>query len=106
MPFKDRRQAGRALAELLGGFGSDDPVVLALPRGGVVVGAEVADGVGAPLDVVVVRKLHTPDTPALGLGAIAEDDVQVLLGTMLYEAGLSPIGIAPIVAAERAELAQ
>jgi putative phosphoribosyl transferase len=70
--FGDRRDAGRALAAAL----RDDavvrvPVVLGLPRGGVVVAAEVAAALGAPLDVVLVRKLGLPEQPELAMGAIA-----------------------------------
>jgi predicted phosphoribosyltransferase len=71
--FADRRDAGRALAERLAdslGDGSD-VVVLGLPRGGVVVAAEVADALGAALDVLVVRKLGLPWQPELAMGAIA-----------------------------------
>jgi len=71
--FADRREAGRALgAELLGRLGpSPETVVLGLPRGGVVVAAEVAAALGAPLDVLVVRKLGLPWQPELAMGAIA-----------------------------------
>jgi len=69
--FADRRAAGRALGEELAGTVSGDVVVLGLPRGGVVVAAEVAAVLGAPLDVVVVRKLGLPWQPELAMGAIA-----------------------------------
>jgi putative phosphoribosyl transferase len=70
--FADRRDAGRALAAALRQDGGlDDPVVLGLPRGGVVVAAEVAAALGAPLDVVLVRKLGLPGQPELAMGAIA-----------------------------------
>lgn len=74
-PYTDRRDAGRALGERLAahfpGDGSADVVVLGLPRGGVVVAAEVAAVLGAPLDVLVVRKLGLPGQPELAMGAIA-----------------------------------
>jgi putative phosphoribosyl transferase len=70
--FRDRRDAGRQLAELLVPLGLTDPVVLALPRGGVPVGAEVARRLGAPLEVFVARKLGAPGRPELGIGALAE----------------------------------
>src|SRR4051794_3868825 len=71
-PFADRRDAGRALgAELARRLGGAAVVVLGLPRGGVVVAAEVAAALGAPLDVVVVRKLGLPWQPELAMGAIA-----------------------------------
>jgi putative phosphoribosyl transferase len=82
MRFADRAEAGRGLAEALERFRDDDAVVLAIPRGGVVVGAEVARHLGAPLDVVVPRKLRAPGNPELGMGAVAHgvrvlDDVLI-----------------------------
>jgi erythromycin esterase-like protein/predicted phosphoribosyltransferase len=77
--FRDRRDAGRALAELLRHHeGRDDVVVLALPRGGVPVGYEVATALGAPLDVFIVRKLGVPGHEELAMGAIASGGVVVL----------------------------
>ena len=71
--FADRRQAGAALADRLGHHaGRTDVVVLALPRGGVPVGAEVARALTAPLDVFVVRKLGLPGQPELAIGSIDE----------------------------------
>ncbi len=76
--FRDRAEAGAALAQLLVQFRDEDPVVLALPRGGVPVAFEVARALDAPLDVIVVRKLGVPFQPELGMGAIGEDGVRVL----------------------------
>ncbi len=70
-PFADRRAAGRALAERLGPEGLTSPLVLGLPPGGVLVAAEVAAALGAPLDVLIVRKLGLPGQPELAMGAIA-----------------------------------
>src|SRR4051794_22768332 len=70
--FRDRRDAGRQLAELLVPLGLTDPIVLALPRGGVPVAAEVARRLEAPLEVFVARKLGAPGRPELGIGALAE----------------------------------
>ena len=70
--FSDRRDAGRRLARLLRDHADDKPVVLALPRGGVPVAAPVAIAFGAPLDVVVVRKLGVPGQPELAMGAVVE----------------------------------
>lgn len=70
--FKDRRDAGRRLAQALAPLGLDEPLVLALPRGGVPVGFEVAEALGAPLDIVLVRKLGAPDFPEFGIGAVAD----------------------------------
>ncbi len=72
--FADRREAGRALAVALTAYKDGDAVVLALPRGGVPVGYEIARALAAPLDVIVVRKLRAPDEPELGLGAVVDGD--------------------------------
>jgi len=71
MRFTDRVEAGRLLGQRLREERLDDPVVLGLPRGGVVVAAEVADALGAPLDVLVARKLGVPWQPELAFGAVA-----------------------------------
>lgn len=70
--FHDRADAGRRLAALLQHLKGKDPVVLALPRGGVAVGREVARGLGAPLDIVLVRKIGVPWQPELALGAVSD----------------------------------
>ena len=106
MPFRDRRDAGRALAERLRDLQSRPSVVLALPRGGVVVGAEVAGGLGAPLDVLIVRKLRTPGESELALGAIGEDGVRVINTELLEESGVTEQGLAEIVASEEHALEQ
>jgi putative phosphoribosyl transferase len=76
--FEDRVDAGRRLAALLERLRGPDLVVLGLPRGGVVVAAEVARALGAPLDVLVVRKLGHPTQPELATGALGEEGVRVL----------------------------
>ncbi len=70
--FKDRIDAGRKLALLLEKYRLLQPLVLALPRGGVVVGAEVARELGCDLDALLVKKLRAPDNPELALGAVGE----------------------------------
>jgi putative phosphoribosyl transferase len=76
--FSDRIEAGQALAEALHDFSDgDDVVVLALPRGGVPVGFEVARGLNAPLDVIVVRKIGAPGQQELAMGAVASGGVIV-----------------------------
>jgi putative phosphoribosyl transferase len=72
--FSDRRDAGQRLAAELLRYKDQQPVVLALPRGGVPVGYEVARALGAPLDIMVVRKLGAPGQPELGLGAVVDGD--------------------------------
>lgn len=76
--FEDRADAGRQLAVCLAPLRGQDPVVLGLPRGGVVVAFEVAVALSAPLDVLVVRKLGHPGQPELAMGAIGEGGVRVL----------------------------
>ena len=71
--FDDRVEAGQQLARALEGFRASNPLVLALPRGGVVVGAEIARQLGCQLDVLFVKKLRAPDNPELAFGAIGED---------------------------------
>ena len=69
MPFQDRRDAGRQLGRRMAPLAGRDVVVLGLPRGGVPVAAEVALAMGAPLDVILVRKVGVPDRPELAMGA-------------------------------------
>jgi putative phosphoribosyl transferase len=79
MPFfKNRTEAGKRLAESLSDAAGGDVVVLAVPRGGVVVGYEVARALKAPLDVVITRKIGAPDNPELAIGAVAEDGTYLL----------------------------
>jgi putative phosphoribosyl transferase len=78
--FLDRREAGRRLAEELVGRDWRDPVVLALPRGGVPVGFEVAKALQAPLDILLVRKIGAPGHPEFGIGAVVDGkDPQVVI---------------------------
>lgn len=104
--FRDRREAGSALAEELTAFGSLTPVILGLPRGGVVVAAEVAKALRAPLDVILVRKLGVPYQPELAMGAIGEDDVRVLDRALIAAAGLSEREVEEVERRERDNLAE
>ncbi len=102
--FADRSDAGRRLAEVLQDYRGRDVLVLGLPRGGVPVAAEVARALGAPLDVLVVRKLGVPEQPELAFGAIGEDGVRVLNDAVVRRTGLGEKEIGAVEAAERAEL--
>lgn len=104
MSFRDRRDAGERLAEELLGLDLDDPIVVGLPRGGVPVAAAVAERLGAPLDVILVRKLGVPSQPELAMGAIGEDDVRVLNEEVLDMTGVSEASLEAVERAERAEL--
>jgi len=72
LPFRDRRDAGRQLGEAVAALELEDPVVLALPRGGVPVGFEVARALAAPLDILLVRKIGAPGHEEFGIGAIVD----------------------------------
>lgn len=102
--FADRAEAGRRLVTRLEHLRGEPVVVLGLPRGGVPVAAEVAQGLGAPLDVAVVRKLGVPFQPELGMGAIGEDGVRVVNWGIVRMAGVSDRELAEVEARERAEL--
>jgi predicted phosphoribosyltransferase len=106
--FHDRAHAGRELAghlRILQEKGLlPHPVVLALPRGGVAVAREVARELGAPLDVMVVRKIGAPFHEEYGIGAIAGDDEPLYDERALRRLGLTEAELAPVVARERAEL--
>ncbi|MEJ6023307.1 phosphoribosyltransferase [Ramlibacter sp. PS4R-6] len=103
LPFADRREAGRVLAERLAHLqGHEDLLVLALPRGGVAVGYEVARALHAELDVFIVRKLGHPGHEEYAMGAIASGGVQVMNADAGF--GVSPREVQEVVARERAEL--
>ncbi|NBE92592.1 phosphoribosyltransferase [Nonomuraea sp. KC401] len=104
MLFADRAEAGALLAERL--RDAHDPVVLALPRGGVAVAVPVARRLGAVLDVLVTRKIGYPGQPELGVGAIAEGGEPVFDLTLLRRLGLTPESVSDVVAQERRELAR
>lgn len=103
--FSDRHEAGRLLAEALVTYpGRDDVVVLALPRGGVPVGFEVARALEAPLDVIVVRKLGTPGHEELAMGAIASGGVTMTNEDVLGKVYVDAEEFDRIVDRERGEL--
>src|SRR5262245_3187716 len=88
-PFHDRRDAGRFLAGKLKHLASNDPIVLALPRGGVPVAYEIATELNAPLEVFVVRKLGLPVHEELAIGAIASGSVCVLNSDVIRGLGVT-----------------
>lgn len=104
--FRDRDDAGHVLAEAVLGLAIDDPVVLALPRGGVPVAAAVARALAAPLDLVVVRKLGAPWQPEYAIGAIAEDGVRVIEASAARSLSISDEALADVEADEHSELAR
>jgi putative phosphoribosyl transferase len=102
--YTDRADAGRRLGGLLESFRTASPLVLGMARGGVPVARQVALTLGAPLDVVVVRKLGHPRQPELGLGALGEDDVRVVNEDLVSRLEVPPAVIARVAAAESVEL--
>ena len=105
LPFADRGSAGRELAQALRGYrGRADLLVLALPRGGVPVAAEVARVLDAPLDLMLVRKLGVPGQPELAMGAIASGGIQVLNPRIASALAIDEQTIDRVAAAEGREL--
>ncbi|MEU7766606.1 phosphoribosyltransferase family protein [Nocardia sp. NPDC049190] len=106
MLFDDRRDAGRRLAARLKYLRDENVVVVGLPRGGVPVAYEVARALGAPLDVIVVRKLGVPHQPELAFGAIGEGDVQVINDVVVADVRLAREEMAAVEHHEREELSR
>lgn len=77
MLFKNRTEAGQKLAELLSDYASEDVIVYALPRGGVILGAEIAKTLHAPLDLIITRKIGHPSNPEYAVCALAEDGAPI-----------------------------
>ena len=104
--FRNRVDAGRHLAQVVraAGLGGDRTVVLGLPRGGVPVAAEVGLVLGAPLDVIVVRKLGVPFQPELAMGAIGEDGIRVENEEAVGSSAISAVDFEAIEQRERGEL--
>ncbi|MGZ3296426.1 MAG: phosphoribosyltransferase, partial [Xanthobacteraceae bacterium] len=105
--FRDRREAGRLLADKLAAYANrPDVIVLALPRGGLPVAFEVARRLAAPLDVFVVRKLGIPGYEELAMGAVATGGVRVLNDQLVERLGIPDQMIDVVAARERRELAR
>jgi putative phosphoribosyl transferase len=104
MRFVDRADAGRQLADRLGAYAGQDVVVLGLPRGGVPVAYEVADALGAPLDVIIVRKLGVPFQPELAMGAIGEGGARTINEDVVRAAQVTSDQVAAVEITERDEL--
>jgi putative phosphoribosyl transferase len=102
--FADRSDAGRQLAARLLPLADEQPLVLGLPRGGVPVAAEIAARLGAPLEILAVRKLGAPHNPEYGIGAIAEGGTKVFDHEALALLGISGGELGHIVERETAEL--
>jgi len=106
MPFRDRSDAGRRLAKALAAYKREKPVILALPRGGVPVAAEVAAVLNAPLDLILVRKIGAPMQPELAIGAVVDGGQPIVVRNedISQLVGVSEIEFKEICAAELAEI--
>lgn len=104
--FRDRMEAGEKLAAALMEYSHANPIVLALPRGGVPVGYQVARALRAPLDVWVVRKISAPWQPEFGLGAVAEGGFVYLAHDVLAEMGVRQEDLAATIDEKRREVAE
>ncbi|TVR84028.1 MAG: phosphoribosyltransferase [Rhodospirillales bacterium] len=108
LPFTDRTEAGRLLAARLGHLSDRRPLIMALPRGGVPVGFEVAQALGAPLDVVFVRKIGAPGHPELAVAAVVDGDTpELVVNREIAQAtGADDAYIARVEAAELRTIAE
>lgn len=104
--LEDRTEAGRRLAGRLGSLRRSHPIVLGIPRGGVVVAAPIAAALDADLEVLLVRKVGAPNEPEYGLGAVAEDGTVALDERRVRSAGWQLEDLAPTVRREQTELAE
>lgn len=102
--FENREEAGDRLADALGGAGGDRTLVLGLSRGGVPVAARVAEKIGAPMDVVVVRKVPVPGSPETAIGAVTAEGPPLFDLRALEMLGLSAEDLSAAVETERAEV--
>jgi len=106
MPFKDRAEAGRKLAKALAGYKKQQPAILALPRGGVPVAAEVAAVFDAPLDLIVVRKVGVPFQPELAMGAVVDGGAPIIVRNedVIRLAGIDEANFKAVCDGELAEI--
>lgn len=93
MIFQSREDAGTQLGNALQKYNTKDTVVLGIPRGGVVIAAQVADALGAPLDVIIPRKLGAPHNPEVAIGAVTQDGTVITDEIMVRRLGLSDVQI-------------
>ena len=102
--FNDRVEAGKKLAKALEDFKGKNAIILAIPRGGVVVGFEIASELELPLDVIIPRKVGAPNNPELAIGAIAEDGTIILDNSLVTYLGVSESFIREESARQREEI--
>jgi putative phosphoribosyl transferase len=106
MPFRSRSEAGRRLAVALAGYKEQEPTILALPRGGIAVAAEVAAALDAPLDLILVRKVGVPFRPELAMGAVADGGRSIIVRNqdVIEHVGIDEAELKAVCDAEFAEI--
>jgi predicted phosphoribosyltransferase len=106
MPFENRSEAGHKLARALSNYKDQHPVILALPRGGVPVAAEVAAALGAPLDLILVRKIGVPFQPELAMGAVVDGGTPIIVRNedVVQSAGIDETQFKAVCDGELAEI--
>ena len=106
MPFRNRSEAGRRLAVALAGYKEQEPTILALPRGGVAVAAEVAAALDAPLDLILVRKIGVPFQPELAMGAVVDGGASIIVRNedVIEHTGIDEAAFKAVCDAEFAEI--
>lgn len=104
MRYKNRQDAGIQLAESLTKFIDEQPIIIALPRGGVVLGYEIAKKLNAPLDIIVARKIGAPLQPELGIGAIAPNNIKILNTDLINQLGIRQDEIEKVIRNETIEM--
>jgi putative phosphoribosyl transferase len=106
MPFRNRAEAGRKLAEALASYKGQKPAILALPRGGVPVATEVAASLDAPLDLILVRKIGVPSQPELAMGAVVDGGQPVIVRNedVMQLTGISEVEFKVVCENELAEI--
>jgi len=106
MFFQNRRDAGQKLAQALTKYKNEDVVVLGIPRGGVVVAAEVAESLNAPLDVIIPRKIGAPHNPEVAIGAVSQDGTVIKDDAMVQLLGISESQITAMAGKVSGEIAR
>lgn len=104
--FSDRAEAGRRLAQSIADESFADGLILGIPRGGVVVAAEVAKKLGLPLDIIIPRKIGVPFNPEVAIGAVTQDGTVILDDRLMTLTGLDEADLQPQIEQEIAEIAR
>lgn len=104
--FKNRKESGQKLAMALQRYATENPFILAMPRGGVVIGYEIAKSLHAPLDVIVTRKIGAPTQPEYAIGAIAPENIQIFNSAAISSLNISNTELEALISEEEKEMAR